>query len=295
MDFCSLKGRSSSGPCNNPFFGASYAIQTPLAPVNTVPGPRVRTAFGNHAFIGAQSSFGIVILDATSGPHIGNENLATYLTNAIDHGTWVRLYNMSHFEQVSLVTNYYAVNPSYGPGTAADINPNHTGIVTTTGILPASPASVTDVEGSVEDPVDKAMELAKVKDADPPRFSQVDPTGLKSLLESKAEMKLTLKDVDPRAKGSEAFWLFGNRPKAVEVTLFAADSHNTAVQAMRDKLTVVSAPLDTLFISTLRLGQRTLQGLGGRGFILFVRGNIFVQLLGLSSSEELGKVAVSVD
>jgi hypothetical protein len=156
--------------------------------------------------------------------------------------------------------------------------------------IPPSPP-----EGMSSDLIGEVMELAKVEDADPPRFSQIDPISLKSLLERKSGMKLTVEEVDPRASGSEAFWLLGNRPAAVEVTLFSGNSHSDALQAMKDALDRFSAPLNLIFISRMHIGQYTLQAVGGRGNILFVRNNVFVQLVGLSSSKELGVVAEDVD
>lgn len=278
-----LKGWASVGLCNNPFFGNSEYNPTPLAPVDPVSGQKDRSPFANHAFITAPTRGGtIVTFDATSGPHIGNQTLPAFLSNSIDH-----------------VTTYYAKYEDSGPGTANEINPDHTGVTSINTALNTSlplRAHVGAMEvGHPLHPVDKAMERAKVKDADPPSFSLIDPSSLASLLQRKSGSKRTLENVEPRANGSRVTWLFGTRPKAVEVTLFAADSFKAAVQAMRDSLATVSAPLDKVFISTLRLGQRTLQGVGGRGFILFVRGNVFVRLVGLASSEELGKVAVDVD
>ena len=144
-------------------------------------------------------------------------------------------------------------------------------------------------------PVDETMERAHVSGADPPQFSSVDPASLKSLVEHSSGLNLTAEEVDLGVNGSEVLWLFDHRPDGVEVTLFSADTHETAVQRMRNALSVISAPLDMLFISTLRLGQCTLEAVGGRGLILFVRGNVFIELVGMASSEELGKVAVEVD
>ena len=141
------------------------------------------------------------------------------------------------------------------------------------------------------------MELAKVKDADPALFPQINPTELKSLVGKTSGSKFTSDEVNAGEKGSDAVWLFGDRPKGVEITLFAADSHDTAVQSMKDALAAISAPLKELFESTLKLGQYTLNAVteAGLGLVLFVRGNVFIQLVGMASSKELGKVVVAVD
>jgi hypothetical protein len=64
---------------------------------------------------------------------------------------------------------------------------------------------------------------------------------------------------------------------------------------MRQALSCISAPLDVVFAQTAPLGQYSLQGIGGGGYILFVRGNIFVKMIGLASCEELGTIATEVD
>jgi hypothetical protein len=64
---------------------------------------------------------------------------------------------------------------------------------------------------------------------------------------------------------------------------------------MRETLGCVSAPLDVVFVQTVALGQYSLQGVGGRGYALFIRGNVFVKLVGLASSAELCTIATAVD
>jgi hypothetical protein len=53
--------------------------------------------------------------------------------------------------------------------------------------------------------------------------------------------------------------------------------------------------LDVVFAQTLPLGHYSLQGIGGGGYILFVRGNVFVKMIGLASCEELGVIAAEAD
>jgi hypothetical protein len=87
----------------------------------------------------------------------------------------------------------------------------------------------------------------------------------------------------------------GTFPDAVEITLVVVDSHEAAIAGMRQSLSCISVPLDVAFAQTLPLGQYSLQGLGGGGYILFVRGNVFVKMTGLASCEELGVIAAEVN
>ncbi|KDQ52230.1 hypothetical protein JAAARDRAFT_485583 [Jaapia argillacea MUCL 33604] len=78
-------------PCNNPFWGSNDPRYIPnsLTPPNydatgTV---KKRQPFGNHAFIALavdSDPLNHLVLDATSGPHVGDERLSQYLTAAID-------------------------------------------------------------------------------------------------------------------------------------------------------------------------------------------------------------------
>jgi hypothetical protein len=73
--------------CNNPFWGNSAYYPNSMAPVDYTSGQKQRSDFANHAYIVAPTFSGSAcILDATSGPHVGNEDLNTYLQNSIDHG-----------------------------------------------------------------------------------------------------------------------------------------------------------------------------------------------------------------
>ncbi|KAF8584756.1 hypothetical protein K439DRAFT_1109838 [Ramaria rubella] len=206
---------------------------------------------------------------------------------------------MQHdINDISLATTYYTAIPNSGPGTTANIDPEHRGITsliqTTSFSMPAPPpAAVT--EASAFSPVDDAMERAKVPNADPPRFSQVDPTGLKSLLREKTASSLTFETVLPSQHESVVHWTFGSAPEEVEITVIVFEAHNAAIQGMRTALHSISAPLNEVFTSTLGLGQLTLEGVGGYGFILFVRDNVFVSMKGLPSSEKLGEIAAPVD
>lgn len=145
------------------------------------------------------------------------------------------------------------------------------------------------------DPVDRAMERAKVPNADPARFSHIDPTTLKALLEQKSGLKLTFETAELGENKSEVQWNVGTPPDSVEMTLVVVDSHDGALARMRTTLRCVSAPLDVVVAQEMRLGQYSLQGVGGGGYILFVRDNIFIKLTGLATSTELGTIATEVD
>jgi hypothetical protein len=70
------------GQCNNPFYAAPG--RPPTNPV-VDPGYGWRTAFGNHAFcyvVGSQT-----LADATAGPHLGGESVASYVNVATDDQT----------------------------------------------------------------------------------------------------------------------------------------------------------------------------------------------------------------
>jgi hypothetical protein len=155
--------------------------------------------------------------------------------------------------------------------------------------------SFTTVKVSTMNPVDEAMERAKVANADHARFLHIDPTALKFVLEQKSELELTLETVELGEMSLEVQWCLGTLPDAVEVTLMVVKSHEAALAGMRQTLHCVSAPLDEVFAQTMPLGQYSLQGIGGDGYILFVRGNVFVKLTGLTSCEELGTIAIEVD
>jgi hypothetical protein len=150
-------------------------------------------------------------------------------------------------------------------------------------------------EFSSKDPVDSAIERAKVANADPPRLSRIDPTTLKSTLEQISNLKLTFETVELGETGSELQLTLGTFPDGVEVALTVVDSHEAAVAGMGRTLSSISAPLDVVFAQIFPLGQYSLQGIGGGGYILFVRGNVFVKLIGLTSCEELGVIAAEVD
>lgn len=210
-------------------------------------------------------------------------------------------FGLTHgsYRRVS-VTTYYQIHPGYGPGTPANISPNHAGITSIQNFILAPPhpipiAAAAAPPAPTHDPVDDAMDRAKVPNADPPRLARVDPSALKPLLERKTSASLKYEKVDPRANGSELQWTFGTSPHDVDVTMGVFDAPDAAVHSMRDALGCISAPLDKVLVSKLHLGQRTLQGAGGPGYILFVRDNIFVTLRGMASSDELGAVAVEID
>jgi hypothetical protein len=95
--------------------------------------------------------------------------------------------------------------------------------------------------------------------------------------------------------GSYAYWRFDSGSHAVELNATVLKLHEAAVEAMRATVQSIQAPLDIVLAQKLRLGQRSLSGVGGTGFILFVCGNVFVRLEGLDNSEELGKIATDLD
>lgn len=142
--------------------------------------------------------------------------------------------------------------------------------------------------------LDRAMDRAIVENADPPRFLHIDSTAFISLLEQKSGLKLKSAQVLARRDSHEMYLDFGIHLHTVEVTLFTGNSHNTALCRMREAVGSISAPLDGVY-APICLGQHALQAVGGYGYILFVRDNIFIELVGLASSEELSKIAVDAD
>ncbi|KAF8585168.1 hypothetical protein K439DRAFT_1616127 [Ramaria rubella] len=145
------------------------------------------------------------------------------------------------------------------------------------------------------DPLDRAMARAKVPLSDPPRLSKVNIKAIRSMFETKSGQSLASEAVYPGETDSEVHWVFGSTPHAVDVTLVVADSHDAAVQRMKGAVGGISAPLDDVFASTLPLGQYSLQGVGGYGFILFVRDNLFVSMKDSIREGKLGEVATAVD
>jgi hypothetical protein len=91
------------GACNSPFYSSNGT--PPMMPVNDP----LRSAFGNHAFVG----LGGKIVDACAGPHIGTETQAQYCSASIDSATTL-----------------YSLYVNFLPGTAAGM---------------ATPAGVTQV------------------------------------------------------------------------------------------------------------------------------------------------------
>jgi hypothetical protein len=183
------------------------------------------------------------------------------------------------------------------PSSAIDSAPSPPAIdsahlVETENIVESSPSATGH---SPVDPVDRAIERAKVTDADPARFSHIYPVTLKSVLERISKLNLTSDTIELGESSSELEMTLGTLPDAVEVTLLIVDSHETAIAGMRQSLSCISVPLDVGFAQTLPLGQYSLQGIGGGGYILFVRGNVFVKMTGLASCEELGVIAAEVD
>jgi hypothetical protein len=219
-------------------------------------------------------------------------------------------------------TDYYSRHPYYGPGTPANViqRPGVTSITHLPATVPthalATGATVISSAAAVESAfaeaapsaeiesapsttefssVDRAMERAKVTNADPARFSHIYPITLKYVLEQISKLKLTFQTVGLGETGSELQLTLGTFPDAMEVTLAIFDSHKAAITGMRQTLLCISAPLDVAFAQTIPLGQYSLQGVGGGGYILFVRGNVFVKMAGLTSCEELGMIAGEVD
>ncbi|KDQ52224.1 hypothetical protein JAAARDRAFT_485542 [Jaapia argillacea MUCL 33604] len=275
-----LKGYPN--PCNNPFWGgyrwtpksytsANYAATT----------AKLRSPFSNHAFIALRvdnNPLNSLVLDATSGPHLGDERLSQYLTNAID-----------------ITTNYYAqFHTRYG--TVNDINPSQNGI---TSLQPLTSASTSFQPAATEtrdmSSVEETLDRAKVENSDPPRFTRVHYNSLQRSVVQKLSIDLATQNVEPSEYGSRSYWRLGGEAGVVEVELVIAESHEVAVDAMRQVLSCISAPLDIIFPSNAGLGQRSLSGVGGRGYILFVRDNAFVTIQGLGSSEALKGAATLVD
>jgi hypothetical protein len=144
-------------------------------------------------------------------------------------------------------------------------------------------------------PIDRVMERAKVTNADPAHFSYIYPVTLKSMLEQKSKLELTFETVGLGESGSELQLTLGTFPDVVEVTLAIVDSHGAALARMKQAVFSISAPLDAAYEQTIPLGQYSLQGVGGGGYILFVRGNVFVKMTGLASCDELGVIATELD
>jgi hypothetical protein len=151
----------------------------------------------------------------------------------------------------------------------------YTEAVPSSAVDSAPPAAVESLPSATEfspaDPVDRAMERAKVTDADPARFSHIYPVTLKSVLERISKLNFTLDTVELGESCSELKLTLGTLPVAVEVTLLIVDSHEAAIAGMRQSLSCISVPLDVAFAQTLLLGQYSLQGIGGGSYILFVR------------------------
>jgi hypothetical protein len=82
--------------CNNPFFDATDSISTPFANVlsiNMGGKKRVRSGFGNHAFV--QINVDSYIRDACAGPYVAPKIIGQYLKATIDndHNISVNSYN----------------------------------------------------------------------------------------------------------------------------------------------------------------------------------------------------------
>jgi hypothetical protein len=55
-------------------------------------------------------------------------------------------------------------------------------------------------------PLDIVMDRAIVENPDPPRFSQINPTALKTELEHRCGLPLTVETIEPGARGSQIYW-----------------------------------------------------------------------------------------
>ncbi|KDQ55471.1 hypothetical protein JAAARDRAFT_79859 [Jaapia argillacea MUCL 33604] len=277
-----LKGYPN--PCNNPFWANTYYSPLSLAPQNYVQGQTLkpRSIFGNHAFIALvvdNNPLNNLTFDATSGPHVGGERLNEYLTAAID-----------------TTTNYYDEFYHTNPGNVNDIDPRQNGVVSLQPLALASTASpaASILPGTLAS-VELALNRAKVENSDPPRFTRIDYTSLKNAVVQKLAINLTTENVEPSAQGSHSYWRLGSKASVVEIDLDVAETHDAALDAMRATLSCISAPLDVIFPSNAGLGQRSLSGAGGRGYILFVRDNVFVTLQGMASSKALKEIAAFVE
>ncbi|KDQ52225.1 hypothetical protein JAAARDRAFT_485569 [Jaapia argillacea MUCL 33604] len=270
-------------PCNSPFWGGNLWSPSSYAPPNYDAGTeKQRILFNNHAFIALavdSNPLNHSVLDATSGPHVGDERLSQYLKASID-----------------TTTNYYARYKTR-PGTVSDIDIKQAGIVSLENFPPAARSSqpLAILPGD-ESSVEATLDRSKVPNPDPPRFTRVNYTSLQNLATQKLSLKLVMQDVEPTASGCHSYWRFGDGESMVEISLAVVESQEAAVDAMRGVLSCISAPLDVIFPSNAGLGQRSLSVVGGgRGYILFVRDNVFVSMQGLESSEGLKEMAGLAD
>ncbi|KDQ55473.1 hypothetical protein JAAARDRAFT_195844 [Jaapia argillacea MUCL 33604] len=265
-------------PCNNPFWDNSSYNALPLAPQDYDPdqtpvtGPR--SMFGNHAFIALEvdgDEEHNLVLDATSGPHVGNEQLHQYLAAAID-----------------ITTNYYTTYYHTLPGNVNDIHPTQVGVVGLLTLASTASRAVSTKPSSLT-PVELAMDRAKVDKSDTPHLTRVNYNSLQKAVVQKLGIILNIQNVQSSAQGSRSYWRLGSDSSMVEIELYVAKTNDAAVAAMQEALSCVSAPLYTIFPSNAGLGQRSLSGVGGHGYILFVRDNVFVTLQGMASSYDLEK------
>ncbi|KDQ55476.1 hypothetical protein JAAARDRAFT_195846 [Jaapia argillacea MUCL 33604] len=267
--------------CNNPFFANAYCSPLSVAPQDYDPNQNVepRSMFANHAFIALEvdNQEHNLVLDATCGPHVGNEQLDQYLAAAIDTRT-----------------NYYTAYYHTRPGNVHDIHPTQVGVV---GLLTlASTASrAVSIEPRSLTSVELAVDRAKVDKSDPPHLTRVNYNSLQKAMVQKLGINLTTQSVQSSSQGSRSYWRLGSDSSMVEIELHVTETPDAAVGAMQEALSCVSAPLDVIFPSNSGLGQCSLSGVGGRGYILFVRDNVFVTLQGMASSEDLKEIAGFVD
>ncbi|KDQ55468.1 hypothetical protein JAAARDRAFT_37482 [Jaapia argillacea MUCL 33604] len=147
--------------------------------------------------------------------------------------------------------------------------------------------------------VEDAMNRSKLPNPDPIHLSQINYPSLLHSTSNKLSasgLTLTLETIEPTSHGgASAYWRLTRGPDMLEITICVCEEHEAALGAMRESLGCISAPLDTVFPSNVGLGQRGLMGRGGGGYILFVRGNVFVTLRGLQSSSQLKDLAAHID
>lgn len=246
------------GECNNPFF--HDPDDKYLADINNP----IRTSFWNHAFVTLPGTNKIV--DACCGPHLGTEDLVTFIFACIDRNT--TLYG-----------------GKWLPGLSSDVKLLN-GIVTLDN--PAFMAPLTDLPGSYLDTLRHAMEVAKVPNTGPvitfsnARLAAI-PTKVATTLPSDVAI-----DIETAIAPSRAHleWTFTSEAEQSThtVTIIVNQTHEEAIAAMQNELS--RCPVDPLTIyravpADRAHGQYALESSNREGRCsMWIRGNIFSVVTG---------------
>ncbi|RHZ46472.1 uncharacterized protein CDV56_103385 [Aspergillus thermomutatus] len=240
------------GQCNSPFFkDPEDKFKQDINDVS-------RQGFGNHAFVAVPRTNAII--DSCCGPHIGNEDLNSFISQSVD--TKTALYH-----------------GSFRAGTPNDATKLQ-GIMTLD-----TPANISlrlaDLPNSVQESIKLAMELARVEGAPSVTFTNSSllkiPELVSTVLPGDSSVSVE-RDIGPVRSHLE--WTFTSVPEKTTytVTMVVNQTHEEALTAMHHQLCRYPRNPVEIFRAVPQdraYGQYALESVKERTCSMWIRGNIF--------------------